>query len=194
MRPLILTALAAPLMVACEGPSGDPEFEVGMLLVDLELDLVSDTVGVHPDRSIIFDENNPFRSGITVETKFAMLADDGPGPIAGFYAFGTALIGEPTGENQYFTANQLQLIHDRELTDPNDLALVREIAIAGYQQVLDEFTGAVTFDVTGRVQFDLMPLAIQGILDLGGVPGSGWRLGVGPDGELIAVQSGVTDD
>ncbi|MEO0600995.1 MAG: hypothetical protein AAF211_06140 [Myxococcota bacterium] len=189
-----MIAVAAPLLVACEGPTGDPEFEVGMILADLELSLVSDTVGVHPDRSIVFDENNPFRSGITVETKFAMLDDDGPGPIAGFYAFGTALIGEPTGENQFFTADQLRLIHERQLADPNDLALVRKLALAGYQQVLDEFTGAVTFDITGRVQFDLMPQAIQGILDLGGVPESGWRLGVGPDGELIAVQSGVTDD
>ena len=202
MRPApIALAFVAVFAIGCEEAS-PPEYEYGLLLSELELQLVSDTVGVFPDRSVVFDPNNPFRSGVTVEGKFAAL--DG-GPIAGFYAFATALANEPTGENQWYTANQLQEIHgDRRLTNPtnddeeprvdaNDLALIRQLAIAGYQNVLDEFTGAVTFDATGRIQFDLMPSAIQGILDLGGIPENGWKLATGPDGELVAVQSGVTE-
>ncbi|MEN0065581.1 MAG: hypothetical protein AAGA48_25800 [Myxococcota bacterium] len=195
MRPAKSIALASALMLAATLATGceeapPPEYEFGILLADLELELISDTVGVFPDRSVVFDPNNPFRDGVTVTGKFELLDD---GPIAGFYGFATALANEPTGENQWYTANQLQLIHERRLADPNDLALVRQLAIQGYQQVLDTFTGAVTFDVTGRLSFDLMPTAIQGILDLGGEPQNGWRLATGPDGELVAVQSGVTE-
>lgn len=190
MTPRTLTALALVAALGAGCDEGDPpEYEYGVVLADLELSLISDTVGVYPDRSVVFDPNNPFRGGLSLETKFAVLDD---GPIAGFYAFATALANEPTGENQWYTANQLQLVHEQQLAHPDDLALVRQIAIAGYQQVLDKFTGAVTYDATGRIPFDLMPLALQGILDLGGRPENGWKLVTGPDGELVAVQSGVS--
>lgn len=182
MRPTLLLLLAA----GCEVPPA--EYEYGTLLADLELELVSDSVGVYPDNSVLFDPNNPFRDGLTGDMKFQLLSD---GPIAGFYGFATALAGEPTGENQYYTALQLQKIHEGDLAEPDELGLVRDLAVRGYQNVLDVFTGAVTFDVTGRVAFDLMPLAILGIEALGGTPANGWHLAVGPDGELVAVQSGV---
>ena len=68
---------------------------------------------------------------------------------------------------------------------------MRNIAIRGYQQVLDEFSDtAFTFDPTGRLQFDLLALSVQGILDLGGTPQNGWTLATGPNGETIAVKSG----
>lgn len=188
-RMMIALPLAAVLLTGCE-EIDDPSFEFGSVLADLELELISDTVGVHPDNSVIFDTNNPFRQGVTIEGKFAVLDD---GPIPGFYAFATALVGEPTGENQWFSANQMQLIHERRLADPNDLALVRKIAIQGYQTVLDEFPGAVTFDATGRLRFDLMASAVQGIIDLGGEPENGWTLATDADGNPIAVQSGAPE-
>jgi len=184
----LLALFAASLTLGCE-EAPPPRYEYGTVLADLELNLVSDTVGVYPDRSVLFDPNNPFRNGVSVETRFALLDE---GPIAGFYAFASALANEPTGENQWYAANQLQEIHEQQLARAEDLALVRQLAIAGYQAVLDEFPGAVTFDATGRTAFDLMPLAVQGILDLGGVPDNGWSLVTGANGELIAVQSGGT--
>ncbi len=196
MRPLTLIALLGPLLVACEEDVPDPFFEFGTVLGDLELEIISDTMGVHPDRSILFDPNNPFRNGVSIETKFQMVdAENGPGPVPGFYAAATALAIEPTGENQFLAASQAQAIFEQRRVDDVDLAVVRKLAITGYQTVLDEFPGAVTFDGTGRVPFDLMAPTIEGILALGGTPENGWYLAVGPDGQTtIAVQSGVTDD
>lgn len=179
------TPFALAALTACELPA--PTYEYGILLADLELQLISDSVGVYPDRSVLFDPNNPFRAGMVGDMKFQVVAD---GPIAGFYAFATALAFEPTGENQYYAALQLQLIHEGGMAEPEDLALVRDLALRGYQNVLDVFTGAVTYDVTGRFAYDLGPLAILGIEALGGEPENGWTLAVGPDGEWIAVQSG----
>jgi hypothetical protein len=180
--PLVFLALAA-----CEIPPA--EYEYGVVLGELELELISNDVGVYPNNSVLFDPNNPFRNGLSGDMKFQILAD---GPIAGFYAFATALTGEPTGENQYYTALQLQTIHEGNMAEADELGLVRDLAIRGYQNVLDVFTGAVTYDITGRIPFDLMPLAILGIEALGGTPANGWKLAVGPDGELVAVQSGVS--
>jgi hypothetical protein len=180
--PLVLMVLGA-----CEQPA--PEYEYGMLLSELELELISEDVGVHPNASVLLDPNNPFRNGLSGDMKFQVLED---GPIAGFYAFATSLAVEATGEHQFYTANQLQQIWDAGLAEPDELALVRDLGVRGYQQVLDTFTGAVTYDVTGRTAFDLMPLSIQGILALGGTPANGWKLAVGPNGELVAVQSGVS--
>lgn len=172
---------------ACEVPA--PEYEYGVVLGDLELELFSENVGVFPDTSVLYDPNNPFRDGVTGDMKFQILDD---GPIAGFYVFATVLAREPTGENQYYTANQLQQVFALGLAEADELALVRDLAIRGYQNVLDVFTGAVTYDVTGRIAYDLMPLAILGIEALGGEPANGWKLVPGDDGQLVAVQSGVT--
>jgi len=195
MRPLALIALASVALVACE-EAPPPRYEYGMVLDDLELQLISDTVGVWPDRSVIFDPNNPFRSGISVEGKFEAFR---AGHIAGFYGFASALANEPTGENQYYTARSLADVHRRRLADPDDLALVRQLAIAGFQNVLDEFTGAISFtDATARTPIDLMPLAIIGIEELGATPANGWKLveirdETGAVVDQFAFQSGVTE-
>lgn len=185
MRNVMVVALSA--IGGCETPG--PQYVYGIPLGALEIELIGPDVGVYPDTSVLTDPNNPFRDGLSGDMKFQVLE---AGPIAGFYAFATALSGEPTGENQYYTANQLQLVWGGGLAEPDELALVRDLALRGYQNVLDVFTGAVTYDVTGRVAFDLMPLAILGIEALGGEPLNGWHLVVDEDGQLVAVQSGVS--
>lgn len=176
-------------LVACE-PLPAPTYEYGIQLNDLELNLITENVGVYPDTSVLLDPNNPFRDGIQGdgETRFQALD---AGPIPGFYAFATANAIIPFGENQWYAANNLQTIYQRQLAPAEDLGLVRDLAIRGYQAVLDEFSDtAFTFDGTGRFQFDLLAPAVQGILDLGGEPQNGWTLTEGPDGNLIAVKSG----
>ena len=59
---------------------------------------------------------------------------------------------------------------------------VREIAIGGYQAMLDNFPEARSYDISGRWSWPLAPLAYQGIVDLGGSPEGDWVLVDTPDG------------
>ena len=187
MRPALVPFLA--VLAACELPA--PEYEYGIFVGDLLFEPYTDNVGVFPDRSVIGDPNNPFRDGLVADGPLRFDTLEG-GPVVGFYGFATANALIPFGENQWYAANQLHAIYDQELVvDLRDLAIVRDLAIRGYQSTLDDFTDtAFTFDPTGRFQFDLLAPAVQGILDLGGEPQNGWRLVPGPDGFPIAVQSG----
>lgn len=188
MRPMILSMALA--LGACEAPA--PEYEYGTQMLDQVFSPISTEVGVYPDDSVRIDPANPFRTGIQGDGPIRFDALEA-GPIPGFYAFATALAIIPYGENQWYAANQLHTIYDREMAAPEDLAIVRDLAIRGYQAVLDEFPDtAFTFDGSGRFQFDLLAPAVQGILDLGGTPENGWTLVEGPDGIMIAVKSGGT--
>lgn len=189
MTRMALCAVVA--LVACDVPPA--EYQYGIQITNLRLDPLTADMGVHPDRSVLVHPDNPFRSGIVGDGPLRFAALDS-GPVAGFYAFATALATIPYGENQWYTSNQLHAIYDQELVaEPEDLAVVRDLAIRGYQTVLDEFPDtAFTFDATGRFQFDLLAPAIQGILDLGGTPQNGWTLVEDANGALVAVQAGGT--
>lgn len=178
------TTLIALFALGCEAPE-DPEFRYGVRLSELEFEVVSPDMGIHPDQSILRAPGNPFSAGLTGDTKWDVLQD---GPVAAFYAWATALIGQPTGEHQYYTALQLHGIYEQQLADPEDLVLVQDLAIRAYQSMLDNFPGAVTYDATGRIQFDLMPQAINGIHALGGEVLNGWVIVPTGDGGFTAVQ------
>ena len=163
------------------------EYSYGVPMYEVEFELYSTDMGVYPDQSILVAPANPFaKSGVGQETKWDLLED---GPIVGFWAFGTALVAIPTGEHQYYTASQLHAIYDDELAEPDDLVYVRDMAIRGYQAVLDYFPESVTYDATGRYSFPLAPQAIQGIEALGGTVEGGWELVETEDGGWIAVRS-----
>ena len=110
-------------------------------------------------------------------------------PIGGFYAFGSSLVAIPTGEHQFYTAKQLHSIYDQRLADPQDIAMIREMAIRGYQSTLDNFSGAVTYDTTGRFAFEVGPLAIDGIHALGGDVLNGWVQVTTTDGGTTVVRA-----
>ncbi len=186
--PVVLLLLAG--LGAC-ADQPDPSYEYGTDLFGLgQFDPIGPDVGVHPDDSVLIDPDNPFRRGISGEDAARFDALEA-GPIYGFYAFATALTAIPFGENQYYSALQLQLIYEQELAAPEDLALVRSLAIRGFQAVLDDFPDtAFTFDPSGRFQFDLLAPSVQRIIELGGTPQNGWTLITGPDGVAVAVQSG----
>ena len=99
--------------MACE-PLPAPTYEYGIQLNDLELNLITENVGVYPDTSVLLDPNNPFRDGIQGdgETRFQALD---AGPIPGFYAFATANAIIPFGENQFYAADNLKTIYQRQL-------------------------------------------------------------------------------
>ena len=179
--------MLAGTVSACETTSA--EYIYGMPLSQVEFNLYAEDMGVYPSTSILDDPNNPFAfGGIAGETKWDVL-DAGYWP-ATFYAWGTVLTAEQIGEAQFYTATAAHNIYDRRDCDPADLYYVRQIAIDGYQVVLDEFSDSVTYDALGETAFPLAASAYQGIEALGGTP-EGWILVTGADGRLSVVPIGA---
>lgn len=182
-RFLLLTALVAPLVGCAEQP--DPTFQYGLRLDELTFEVWSPDQGVHPDASILSHPQNPFEDGIGAETKWDV-ADHGPVPA--FYGWATALVGIPTGEHQFLAANAAKSIYDLGLAELDDLPIARDIAVRGFQNVLEEFPDAVTFDGTGREAYELVTPAYLALEDLGGDIPAGWTLVENPDGSTAAVR------
>ena len=133
-----------------------------------------------PDTSVLDDPNNPFADGFDPEMRWT-LTSDGQW-IAAFYAWASHNAFGAHGEAQFYTAQALHQVYNRQLSQPDDRYLVWTLAIAGYQAVLDLFPEDVTYDVTGTVAYRLVPLAYQGILDLGGEPEGNWVVVTTEDG------------
>jgi hypothetical protein len=94
----------------------------------------------------------------------------------------------PNGEAQYYAAHDLQQIFRTGQADPADLSAAQDLAIRGYQAVLDAFPTSLTYDATGTISFDLATLAFQGIVGLGGTVKGGWVLLKAEDGTVHAVR------
>ena len=179
----ILPALAVVATGCLEAPG---DFRYGDDLTKLELKLTGPTMGVHPDTTILDVEQNPFADGVGADPRWDLV---GAGFwIPAFYAWGSDLAMVPEGERQFYTALCAQNIYTLELADDADVVWTREIAIGGYQSMLDHFPEARSYDESGTFSWALAPLAIQGIQDLGGTVEGGWVLVEGADGELVAVQ------
>ncbi len=179
----------ALITVSC----GDPEeYRFGFNTTGIEFVLFSETEGIWPSRVTLANPNNPFREySIGADTKFALL-DDG-GNAGGFYAWATVLAGQATGENQFYAATKLRDIYEANEVAADDLDIVRQMAIAGFQTVLDCFPESVSYDTTGTFYFKLATLAYEQIIGLRGVPEGDWNLVQGADGIPVAVQSSQFD-
>ncbi|MFT7623929.1 MAG: hypothetical protein ACI9WU_003115 [Myxococcota bacterium] len=168
------------------------EFWDGEPLDDVRLVLFTTDLGVHPSTAVLSDPNNPFRLGVpNEETKWQLL--DFANNSAAFYGWATILAILPHGEAQYYAASRLHAIYNAEELSPAEQPFVRDMAIAGYQALLDYFPNAVSFDPTGTWSFDLATPAYQGIVDLGGSPTGGWVLLATPDGQPVAVKTLVPE-
>lgn len=164
MRPLLLIATAFGLGCAEPAPA---TYYYGVPLDEVEFNLYSLAMGVHPDASVMNDPNNPFSTGgLDGDLRWEITA--GGLPIAAFYAWASWLVIEPTGEAQFYTASTLHEIYELALCEPEDLPYVRELAIDGYRAVITEFPGSVTYDATGTFAYDLEPSALAGLEALGG--------------------------
>jgi len=180
-HPIVLLALA---LAGCPQPAS---WQVGVDLTHLRLVMVTPDVGVYPDTSVLRDANNPFAEGLTGDTKWQI--ESSGFPIPAFYAWATMLANEPTGEHQFYAAANLQKIYQTAQVDPDLLYYVHDNALRGYQVILDDFPDSVTYDPSGRVAYPLVPLAYQGILDLGGTP-VGWTEVSTADGGTAVVPEG----
>ena len=191
MRKLVSDlVLLAALLSGC-GESGTYEYGVDLTKVTFEVtDL---TMGVHPSRSVLDDPNNPFAAGISEETKWIIESHDDTTPdysgsAARFYAWSTILTAIPLGENQLYAATALHDMFLYEEVAPSDLVFVRDMAVAGYQSVLDNFPDSVSYDESGTFSFPLAPVAYAGILALGAVPQGGWVEITTEDGTILVQQ------
>lgn len=191
MRPFVSSrgaacaALASLPAVACALPA--PTYLYGVPLGQVELVLLDAAEGVHPSTAVLRNPNNPFAAdGVSDETRW-VIQDAGFWP-ASFYGWATALAARPTGENQLYTALAAHQVYERRLVDSALLYPVREIAIGGYQAVLDHFPDDVTYDATGTTAYPVAPTAFDGIEALGGTP-EGWVRIEGEDGSVALVRS-----
>ncbi len=183
---IALCALASFTLVGCLDPG---ETVYGESFPDDTFLVVYDTsVGVHPSQAVLSDPNNPFRLARSGrDTRFEIEANDSHN-VTAFYSWATWLATEPTGESQFYTASNLAEIWRAGDASQEDLALIRQMAIDGFQAVLDDFPDAATFDPTGNIRFELITPSYQGIIALGGTPEGSWYLINDSNGIPRAVQ------
>lgn len=181
-RSLVLVAA-----LALFGCTKTPAYLYGRDFTSLTFHAYSQNEGVYPDQSILADPNNPFASDPPTDSgKWTLEAN--AGPVAAFYSWATILADNPTGESQWYAAHDLQQIFRTGQASADQLPIAEQMAIAGYQAVLDYFPTSVTYDSTGKIAFSLATMAYQGIVGLGGTVQGGWVLIKTEDGSDVAVK------
>ena len=177
------------VLVLIAASCGDSEkYRFGFNTTGIEFKFFERSEGIHPSKATLFNPNNPFREfAIGSETKFEIL-DDG-GNAGAFYAWAVVLANEPTGENQYYTATKLRdMFLSGELAE-EDRGTVRDMAIEGFQRVLDCFPDSVFFDVTGTFPRKLATPAYLEIVELGARVEGDWVLTRDVNGNPLAVRN-----
>ena len=171
--------------VAC---GDDPEYEFGFNITGIEFELFDPTEGVHPSKVTLNNPKNPFReSGVSNDTRFAILGDGGN--AGAFYAWAWLLAKIPIGEHQFFTAVKLRDLYESNEVAEEDRETVRQMAIDGFQALLDCFPESLLFDASGTITQRFATLAYGQILDLGGVVQGDWVVVEDSLGNPTAVRS-----
>ena len=183
-----IKCLSLGLVVLAAACGDTQEYRFGLNTTGIQFELFNETEGIHPSEVTLDNPRNPFREfNIGEDTKFDILTDGGN--AAALYAWATVLAGQPTGENQFYTATKLRDIFLANEAPEEDLAIVRQMAIEGFQRVLDCFPNSVLFDTTGTFSRRLATPAYLEILELGGVPQGDWILTQDSDGDPQAIRS-----
>lgn len=183
LRASLATGFAMTLS-SCEIDA--PEFRDGVPLSSIEFALFSENVGVHPFDDVLGDPNNPFvKAGVGQETKFQILgSSSAPGA---FYAWATLLAVQPNGEHQFYTAQLMEALAATRTGE--ERFQLEQIAIRGYQAVLDYFPRDVSFtDETLLTKFRVVTPSYFGILRLGGQVQGDWVVVVDANGVQEVVQ------
>jgi hypothetical protein len=174
------------MLVACGPPA---QYRFGTNVSGLKFKPVDSSEGVYPSVSVLNDPANAFRyAGPNLKsqpdggigTKWQLLGTVGGVPA--FYAFATSLTLEPTGENQFYTAQMLgEVAQSGAFDETVSEAQVKAMAIAGYRAVLDSFPDSVSYLSDGVTFFSLNVLAYRGAVGLGS-PMRGYTLVETTDG------------
>lgn len=182
-----LTTLFVCGLLLCLGCVEAPSYYYAETIGGQTFVPTTETMGIYPDDSVLGDAENPF-AGTTPGAETRWEIESFGDPVAAFYSWATLLVREPNGENQFYTALNLQRIYQAGRADEADLSAVRDLAIGGYQSLLENFPESVTYDATGTIAFNLATPAYQGIVELGGVP-QGWSLVVTEGDGRVAVKT-----
>lgn len=182
MKAIILALGLAAAAIGCAAEGDELE---GIDVDGMSFHICGPDMGVYPDTSVLADPDNPFAArAIGEETKWEL--ESRAGVIPAFYAWATLTARRPTGEHQYYAALNLKAIYDRELAPAAQLENARQLAIRGFQAVLDHFPEAVTYDASGTIAYELVTPSYKAIVALGGTV-DGWILVQTADGGERAV-------
>lgn len=157
---------------ACLEP-GEPVY--GASFTDAQFEVYDPSVGVFPSEVVLEDPNNPFAlaSPSGVESLFEIEAND-ENDVTAFYGWASWLARQPAGESQYFAAVNLHEIWEAGNAPQADLPVVRDMALAGYGNVLEVFPNAFIYDESVTFTIELATPAYFAIVELGGTPPPGW--------------------
>lgn len=176
--------LLAFVVSAC---GDDSSYRFGENISGLKFEFYRADEGVYPSNSTLGNPRNPFRHDVVSDdTKWQILANGGN--AGAFYAWATLLAQQPTGEHQYYAALKARDIYNSNEVVGPDNDKVRQMAIDGFQAVLDYFPDSVTYDASGSQQFRVATPALIGILDLNGDVKGDWVLVQDQNGDLVAVK------
>ena len=176
------------LVLAAAACGDDGQYEFGFNTTGIEFELFNPTEGIHPSKVTLSNPRNPFReSGVSNDTRFAILGNGGN--AGAFYAWAWLLAKIPIGEHQFFTAVKLRDLYESNEVAEEDRETVRQMAIDGFQALLDCFPESLLFDASGTVTTRFATLAYGQILDLGGVVQGDWVVVEDSLGNPTAVRS-----
>jgi hypothetical protein len=165
-----------PLLLAAACAAPEPaQFFYGVDLDELELNVRSPNMGIHPNTSVLDDPNNPFVQYPTTE-ELRWEITNHPNPVAGFYVWATYLALIPIGENQYYVGEALQGIVRQGRAQPDELPFLDDLTTRAFTAVLEHFPDAVTFDATGEVATPLSTWACLALEARGDPLPPGWAL------------------
>ncbi len=136
---LAILAIALILVSGCDRRTGDLVNLVG-LPTDNILDLYGANEGIHPDKYVLMDPNNPFANASVGMENVWDMNDNCPSAKSRFYLWATILANSPTGEYQYFTAKSLH-----ELYTVGGSVNAKTQAKKAYRAALDYFFDSVTW-------------------------------------------------
>ena len=188
----VSVALMAAPLVGCD--IEPPEYQYGFNITGQQFELYSENVGIHPNLDVLEDPNNPFLDyGLDPNgsVKFDIL--NAGGNAGAFYAWASILASAPTGEAQYYSAVKLRDIFQAGEVPDDELPVVREMSIRGFQAVLDYFPESVIFSASGDQTFRIATFAFNEIIALGGSVQGDWVLVQLPNGGTEAVRSSPVD-
>lgn len=146
LRPILLLLVSSVSVLLLNGcvPSPDEgnittEIE---LPIDSRLNLYCDNAGIYDEVCILEDPENPYSMvDVNDDTKWVLNSKLGHSMHkARFYLWATALAINPSGENQYYTADSLNKIYTI-----NGDEILKLQAQKAYRSVLDNFFDSVTW-------------------------------------------------
>jgi hypothetical protein len=161
LRKNIFACVSLLLYSGCAPTSA--EYQYGFALSEIVFSFFDDSEGIHPSRSALSNPDNPFSKAMPSKWDI----ESAGYPAASFYSWATTLAFEPTGEHQFYAAQALHNIYDRDLCVREECYFVHKMTIDAYKTQLDFFSYSVSYTADG-IPFPIDVLAYDAIIALGG--------------------------